>query len=115
MISQARFKWTDNKYLQDFKSSMEFKNCDSNANKVKLYGRVKKSLAEIYEDQPHAFGPASVSENPHRDLCAVNENQEYQVKVKTENEQIKRAFLCPRESKKFLGKNFLKQSKHRQK
>ena len=34
--SQARFKWTDDKRLQEFKCSMDFKNCDSNADKVKL-------------------------------------------------------------------------------
>ena len=36
-----------------------------NADKVKLYESVRKGLAEIYEDEPDAFGPASVSENPH--------------------------------------------------
>ena len=40
---------------------MEFRNCDSNTDKVKLYESVWKSLAEIYEDEPEAFGPASVS------------------------------------------------------
>ena len=73
--SQVRFKWTDDKVinlikcLQEFKSSMEFRNCDStNAVKVKLYESVRKSLAEIYEDEPEAFGPASVSENRYKDL-----------------------------------------------
>ena len=48
--SQARFKWTDDKLidlikcLQEFKKSMEFRNCASNANKVKLYESVRKSL-----------------------------------------------------------------------
>ena len=48
--SQARFKWTDDKLtnltecLQEFKSSMEFRNYDSNAEKVKLYESVRKSL-----------------------------------------------------------------------
>ena len=48
--SQVRFKWTDDKhinlikYLQEFKNSMEFRNCDSDANKVKLYESVRKSL-----------------------------------------------------------------------
>ena len=64
--SQARFKWTDEKLvnlikcLQEFKSFMEFRNCDSNVEKVKLYESVRKSLAEIYEDEPEAFGLASV-------------------------------------------------------
>ena len=48
--SQARFKWTDDKLtnlikcLQEFKSSMEFRNYESNAEKVKLYEGVRKSL-----------------------------------------------------------------------
>ena len=98
--SQVRFKWTDHKLTnlvkcsQEFKSSMEFRNCDSNADKVKWHESVRKGLAEIYEDEPDAFGPASVSENPYKDLDDVNEFdlREYQVKVKTEKEQIKRRF-----------------------
>ena len=104
--SQVRFKWTDHKLTnlvkcsQEFKSSMEFRNCDSNADKVKWHESVRKGLAEIYEDEPDAFGPASVSENPYKDLDDVNEFdlREYQVKVKTEKEQIKRRF----EAKIFL-------------
>ena len=33
---------------------------------------MKKSLTEIDEDEPEAFGPASVSENPYKDLDNVN-------------------------------------------
>ena len=69
VTSQARFRCTDDKlvnlvkYLQEFKSSVEFTNCYANADKVKLYESVRKSLAEIHEDEPEAFGSASVSEN----------------------------------------------------
>ena len=52
---------------------MEFRNCDSNADKVKLYESVRKCLAEIYEVEPEAFGPVSVSENPYKDLDDVHE------------------------------------------
>ena len=47
MTSRERFKWTDYrlinlvKCLQEFKGSMEFRNCDSNADKVKLYGSME--------------------------------------------------------------------------
>ena len=50
LTSQACFKWTDYKLinlvkcLQEFKSSMEFRNSNSNADKVKLYENVRKSL-----------------------------------------------------------------------
>ena len=48
--SQARFNWNNYKLinlikcLQEFESSMEFRNCNSNADKVKLYESVRKSL-----------------------------------------------------------------------
>ena len=55
---------------------------------------MRKDLAEIYEDEPVAFGRASVGENPYKDLDDVNEIdlREYQVKVKTKKEQIKRGY-----------------------
>ena len=34
---------------------MAFKNCDWNADKVKLYENVRKSLGKIYEDEPRAI------------------------------------------------------------
>ena len=40
--------------------------------KVKLYESVRKGLAEMYENEPETFGPASVSENPYKDLDDVN-------------------------------------------
>ena len=76
---QARFKWTNDKLinlikcLQEFKSSMEFRNCDSNDDKVRLYESVRKSLAEKYEDEPETFSSVLVSENPYKDLDDVNE------------------------------------------
>ena len=48
--SQTFFKWTDDKLinlikcLQEFKNSMEFRICDSNADKVKLHESVRRSL-----------------------------------------------------------------------
>ena len=51
---------------------MKFRNCNSNADKVKLYEIVRKGLAEIHEDEPDAFGPASVSEKPYTKLDDVN-------------------------------------------
>ena len=41
--------------------------------KVKLYESVRKGLEEIYEYEPEAFGPTSVSENSYKDLDDVNE------------------------------------------
>ena len=87
---------------------MEFRNCDSNADKVKLCESVRKGLAEIYEDEPEAFGPVSMSENPYKDLDDVNEIdlREHQVKVKTEKEQIKRGYSRAQERIKNLRQKF---------
>ena len=46
--SQVHFKWTDDKSIflikcLQFKGSMEFRNCNSKADKVKLYESVRKS------------------------------------------------------------------------
>ena len=73
---------------------MEFRNWDPNTDKVKLYASVRKGLAEIYEDEPKAFSPASVRENPFKDLDGVNgiDLTKYQVKVNTEEEQIKKGY-----------------------
>ena len=108
--SQALSKWNDGRFinlikcLQEFKNCMEFRNCDSNADKVKLYESVRKGQAEIYEDEPDTFGPASVSKNPCKDLDDVNEFdlREYQVKVKAEKEQIKRGYSRVQERVKNL-------------
>ena len=87
---------------------MEFRNWDSNADKVKLYESVRKGLAEIYEDEPEAFGPVSARENPYKDLDDVDEIylREYQVKVKTEKEQIKRGHFRVQEREKNLIQKF---------
>ena len=73
---------------------MEFRNSDSHADKLKLYEKARKSLAETYADEPAPFSPASVCENSGKNLDDVNENdlRAYQVKVKTEKEQIKRGY-----------------------
>ena len=74
---QASFKWTHDKQinlikcLEEFKSSREFRNCNSHPDKVKLYENVRKDLADIHEDEPDPFGPASVSENLYRDFLKL--------------------------------------------
>ena len=62
-------RWQINltKCLQEFKSSMEFRACNSNADKFKLYESVGKSVAEVHNVEPRTFGPTSVSENPYKD------------------------------------------------
>ena len=67
----ARFKWTKDKLINLLKCLQEFKWYDSKADKFKLYEKVKKRLAEIYEDEAETFGPVSVSGNPYKDLGDV--------------------------------------------
>ena len=78
--SQTHFKWNNCKFinlikcLQEFKSSTEIRNWDSNTNKVKLYKSVRKEgPVEIYEDKPDAFGPALVSKDRYKDLDDIIE------------------------------------------
>ena len=87
---------------------MEFRNCDSNDDKVRLYESVRKSLAEKYEDEPETFSSALVSENPYKDLDDVNEIdwKEYQVKVETEKKQTKRRYSPVQERIKNLRQIF---------
>ena len=78
VISQVRFKWTkDNlvnllKCLREFKSSMEFRNFDSNADKFSLYESVRKSLADICKYQQGTFRSSLDSENLYNDLGDVS-------------------------------------------
>ena len=51
---------------------MEFRNYNSNNDKVKLYESARKSLAEINQDEPEASILALVSENPYKDLDDAN-------------------------------------------
>ena len=46
---------------------MEFRACNSNADKFKLYESVGKSVAEVHNVEPRTFGPTSVRENPYKD------------------------------------------------
>ena len=43
--------------LANFKSQMEFTNRDLNADKVKIYEEVRKSIARIYVEKPSFFWP----------------------------------------------------------
>ena len=87
---------------------MEFRNWDSNADKVKLYESVRKGLAEIYEDETKAFSSAPVRENPYKDLDVVNEMDltKYQVKVNTEKEQTKKGYSRVQKRVKNLMQKF---------
>ena len=69
---------------------------------------MKKSLAEIYEDESEMFGPASVTGNPYKDLEYVNEIdlRKYEVTIRTKKEQIKRGYFCVQETVNNLRQRF---------
>ena len=81
---------------------------DSNVDKAKLYESVRRDLAEIYEDESEAFRPASVGENPCKDLDDVNEIdlRKNQVKIKTKKGQIKIRYSRVQEGVKNLRQKF---------
>ena len=99
-MATLRFRWEESKTenlikcLLEYKTCMALQNCDWNADKVKLYENVRKSLAKIYEDEPEQFGPVSLSTNPHAgiddDDVKYVDLKEHQIKIKTEKELIKR-------------------------
>ena len=111
-MATSRFRWEESKIqnlikcLLEYKTCMAFKNCDWNADKVKLYENVRKSLAKIYEDEPEQFGPVSPSTNPHAGIDDDDVNdvdlKEYQIKIKTEKELIKRGYTRVQEKVKIL-------------
>ena len=45
---------------------MEFRNCDSNTEKVKLHESVRKSMAEIQKMDQSRLALVSVSKNPYK-------------------------------------------------
>ena len=115
-MATSRFRWEESKIenlikcLLEYKTCMAFKNCDWNADKVKLYENVRKSLAKIYEDEPEQFGPVSLSTNPHAGIDDDDVNdvdlKEYQIKIKTEKELIKRGYARVQEKVKVLRQKF---------
>ena len=115
-MATSRFRWEESKIenlikcLLEYKTCMAFKNCDWNADKVKLYENVKKSLAKIYADEPEQFGPVSLSTNPHAGIDDDDVNdvdlKEHQIKIKTEKELIKRGYTRVQEKVKVLRQKF---------
>ena len=82
---------------------MASKNCDWNADKVKLYENVRKSLAKVYEDEPEQFGPVSLSTNPHAgiDDDDVNDVDLKKISDKDKNRKgtdQKGIYTCPGKS-----------------
>ena len=68
LINLIKFQFYFSKFLiKSHKCAIEFRNC-SNADKVKLYESVRKSLGKLYEDEPEAFGHALGNENSYKDL-----------------------------------------------
>ena len=83
---------------------MEFRNYNSNNDKVKLYESAGKSLA----DEPEASISALVSENPYKDLDDINYVAlgEYQLRVKAEKGKINREYSRVQERAKNLRQKF---------
>ena len=115
-----RFRWDKNdkvenliRCLANYKSQMEFKNNDFNADKVKQYEAVRVAMAKIYENDPSQFGPLSVISSPlistNDDLLSDEQKREKQ-KLRKQQEQekklIKKGYQRIHEKLKEIRKTF---------
>lgn len=69
---------------------------------------MRKSLAEIFEDEPEAFDPASVIYNLFKDFYDIKgiDLREYQVRGEIEKKQIEGGYSCVEERVKNLRQRF---------
>ena len=117
---KKRFRWDkDNKIdnlircLANYKSQMEFKNSDFEADRVKQYECVRVSLANIYVDDPSFFGPPSVVKSPlflksDESLSAEQKREKQQLlkQQQEERNQIKKGYQRVQEKIKEIRQNF---------
>ena len=108
-----RFLWTAGdkveiliECLAKFKSTMEYNNCDFNADKVKQYEAVREAMARVYEDQPSYFGPISVPELDEDDLQDEGRKKMAIKNQKEAREQIKKGYIRVKEKLKEIRQNF---------
>ena len=118
--SAKRFRWDkDDKVinlircLANYKSQMEFNNCDFNADKVKLYEAVRIAMAKIYQSDPSQFGPSSLVSSSlfsTKDDSLTEEERLEKHKLKEQHEQekklIKKGYQRIHEKLKEIRQNF---------
>jgi hypothetical protein len=117
---EKRFRWDKDekvnnliRCLANYKSQLEFNNCDFNADKVKQYEEVRVAMAKIYHKDPSQFGPVSVLSSPLigvSDALLTEEQKREKVKLKKQQDEdkkfIKRGYQRIHEKLKDIRQNF---------
>ena len=108
-----RFRWNQGEKvlnliqcLGNYKSAMEYRNVDFNADKVKQYEAVRQAMAEIYSDRLDFFGPVSSTEISREDAEDQEKKVEFAKRQKTEKELIKRGYNRIHEKLNEIRKQF---------
>jgi len=109
-----RFQWNKGDKVENlilclakFKSEMEYKNIDFNADKVKQYEAVREAMARIYEEEPTFFGPPVITPMPAPvDQVDEGEMAEIQRRQKIDKDLIKKGYTRVQEKLKEIRQNF---------
>ena len=96
-VQESKFKWSDKlvnnllNALSNFKSTMEFKSKDFNADKPRQYDEVRKEIVRIDSDNEKYFGPVDLPTLPS-DIDDENEIQLIECQRKKANESIRQGY-----------------------
>ena len=96
-VQESKFKWSDKlvndllNALSNFKSTMEFKSNDFNADKRHQYKEVRKEIVRIDSDSEKYFGPVDLPTLPS-DIDDENEIQLIECQCKKANESIRQEY-----------------------
>ena len=110
MIARGkRFRCDNNKVdtlircLANYKTQMEFKNSDFNADNVKQYEAVRFEMATIYASDPSQFGPPSAATSPliNQSDDSLNEDKKLE-KQKLRKQQEEEKKLIKRGTSVFM-------------
>ena len=96
-VQESKFKWSDKlvndllNALSNFKSTMEFKSKDLNADKPRQYEEVRKEIVRIDSDNEKYFGPVDLPTLPSN-IDDENEIQLIECQRKKANESIRQGY-----------------------
>ena len=96
-VQESKFKWSDKlvndllNTLSNFKSTVEFKSKDFNADKPRQYEEVRKEIVRIDSDNEKCFGPVDLPALPS-DIEDENEIQLTECQRKKANESIRQGY-----------------------
>eukprot|EP00794_Sanderia_malayensis_P008482 gene8482-9386_t len=95
-VEKKKFNWSEEmlahllQALMNYKVQCEFSNKDFDADKTFQYSQLRKEMAKKFRE---GFGPESVSEPPKPQIeMTKEERQEYESKIKAENNLIGKGY-----------------------